>query len=188
MAKLITGRFDDIEEVRRALVAIQNVGFARHEYGTFYVTPPGQHHRYPIGGDAYRDAATQDSAKGAAAGAAMGGTAGLAAGVAAAVALPVAGLAAALAGLGVGAYVGSLVGAMSQARHADADDASIEHPVEQPGGVRIAVNVDNGNEAAARQALITAGAEDIVAAEGVWQDGEWKDFDPRALPPTQMES
>jgi hypothetical protein len=180
MAKLVTGRFDDVDEVRRVISALQDAGFDKRDYGTFYVGPAGQHDIFPIGGDAYRDAATEHSAGGAATGAAMGGAAGLAVGAVAAVALPVAGLAAALAGAGVGAYVGSLMGAMSQTRHAEPSESTPEHPVEEQGSVRIAVNVERaGSEALAMDILRRNGAEDIAPAEGVWRDGQWQDFDPR---------
>ena len=180
MAKLVTGRFEDADEVQRVLAALADAGFDKREYGTFYVGPAGQHDIYPIGGDAYRDAATEESAGGAAAGVAMGGAAGIAVGAVAAVALPVAGLAAVLAAGGVGAYVGSLMGAMSQTRHAHRSESTPEHPVEQQGSVRIAINVERpGTEARATEVLRQTGARDIAHAEGVWRDGQWKDFDPR---------
>jgi hypothetical protein len=180
MAKLVTGRIDDADELQGVLNALAAAGFERHEYGAFYVGPAGQHDIFPLGGDAYRDKATEESAGGAATGAAMGGAAGLAIGAVGAVALPVAGIAAALAGAGVGAYVGSLMGAMSQTRHAGRSESTPEHPVEPQGGVRIAVNVERpGTEERAMQILRDAGAEDIVPAQGEWRDGQWKDYDPR---------
>ena len=186
MARLITGRFDDADEMKRALQGLANAGFARSEYGTFYVAPPGQHQINPDGGDAYRDAGTEDSAKGAATGAAVGGAAGLAIGAAAAIAVPIAGAAIALAGTGVGAYVGSLMGAMSSTRDPAPTESTREHPVESQGGVRIAINVErSGTESQARAILRDAGAEDITAAEGEWQDRQWKDFDPRVPQETQ---
>jgi phage tail tape-measure protein len=158
-------------------------GFSRSEYGTFYVAPPGQHDIFPIGGDAYRDAGTEDSAKGAATGAAIGGAAGLAAGAAAAIAVPIAGIAIALAGTGVGAYVGSLMGAMSSTKEVDTDESTRAEPVEPQGGVRIAINVERpGTEAQARDILRRSGAEHIVEADGEWHDRQWKDFDPRVPP------
>jgi len=188
MAKLVTGRFDDIDGVKRAFDAIAEAGFTREQYGAFYTPPPGQHDRHPVGGDALRDGATADSAPGALAGAAMGSGAGLALGAVGALALPVAGLAALLAGAGVGAYVGSLMGAMSQADETVTPDESTKlHPVEQPGGMRIAINVDAGGERAAILALESSGALDIAQAEGVWQQGQWKDFDAR-VPPTDSAS
>ncbi len=103
-----------------------------------------------------------------------------------ALAFPIAGLAAVLAGAGVGAYIGSLMGAMSQVDDdASPDESTKTHPVEQPGGMRIAVNVDAGadEEESAISALESAGAMDVAQAEGVWQHGQWKDFDAR-IPPT----
>jgi len=180
MAKLIVGRFDDVEGVKRAVAALAAAGFAREEYGTFYSPPPGQHQLYPIGGDAYSDEGAKKAGTGAAAGAALGGAAGLAVGGIAAVALPIAGVAALLAGLGVGAYTGSLMGALSGTRKPDEEAATTEHPVEQPGGVRVAVNVDRtGTEARAVEVLVGVGAQNISRAEGEWRDREWKDYDPR---------
>jgi hypothetical protein len=180
MAKLVTGRIDDADELQSILSALDAAGFERHEYGTFYVGPAGQHDIFPLGGDAYRDKATEESAGGAATGAAMGGAAGLAIGAVGAVALPVAGIAAALAGAGVGAYVGSLMGAMSQTRHARRSESTQEHPVEPQGGVRIAVNVERaGTELRATEILRNAGAEEIAPAHGEWHDGQWKNYDPR---------
>ena len=180
MAKLIVGRFDNVEGVRRAVAALAAAGFAREEYGTFYSPPPGQHQLYPIGGDAYSDEGAREAGSGAATGAAIGGAAGLAAGAVAAAAIPIAGAAALLAGLGIGAYTGSLMGAMSRTRAPDEDAATTEHPVEQPGGPRVAVNVDRaGTEPLAVEVLTGVGAQDISRAEGVWRDRQWQDFDPR---------
>jgi len=189
MAKLITGRLDDADELQRVLAALDAAGFDRREYGAFYVGPAGQHDIFPIGGDAYRDAGTEESAGGAAAGAAMGGAAGLAVGAVAAAALPVAGIAAALAGAGVGAYVGSLMGAMSQTRHAARTESTTEHPVEPQGSMRIAVNVERpGTEERAVDILQQSGAEDIAPAEGEWRDGQWRDYDPRVPAPHTRQS
>ena len=180
MVKLVTGRIDDADELQRTLRALDDAGFDKRKYGAFYVGPAGQHDIFPIGGDAYRDAATEESAGGAATGAAMGGATGLAVGAVAAAALPVAGVAAALAAAGVGAYVGSLMGAMSQTRHAHRSESTPEHPVEEQGGVRIAVAVERpGTEERAFEVLRRAGAEEVVRAEGEWRDRQWRDFDPR---------
>lgn len=188
MAKLITGRFDNIDDVEKALAAISQTGFTPEQYGAFYTSPPGQHDHHPVGGDALRDGATADSAPGALSGAAMGGGTGLALGAVGALTFPIAGLAlpAVLAAAGVGAYVGSLMGAMSQVDdQATPDESTKAQPVEQLGGMRIAVNVDAdaGAEERAVRALEAAGATDIAQAEGDWQHGQWKDFDAR-VPPT----
>jgi hypothetical protein len=155
MAKLIVGRFDDVEGVERAVAALAAAGFSREEYGTFYSSPSGQHQLYPIGGDAYSDEGAKKAGAGAATGAALCGAAGLAVGGLAAAALPIAGAAAPLAGLGIGAYTGSLMGALSRTREPEEDAATVEHPVEQPGGVRVAVNVDRpGTEPRAVEVLV----------------------------------
>jgi hypothetical protein len=180
MAKLVVGRFDNIDDVKRVLQALPQAGFARAEFGTFYATPPGQHQLYPIGGDAHSDEGARHAGKGAAAGAAMGGAAGLAVGALAAAALPFAGIAAALAAAGIGAYTGSLMGALSRTREPVPEAATTEHPVEQPGGPRVAVNVDRaGTEPVAIALLERHGATDLSSAEGVWHGRAWLDYDPR---------
>src|SRR5690606_12529904 len=193
MAKLITGRLDDADELQRVLAALDAAGFDRREYGAFYVGPAGQHAIFPIDAAAYPHAGTAGNARraagAAAGGAAMGGAAGLPVGAVAAAALPVAGIAAALAGAGVGAYVGSLMGAMSQTRHAARTESTTEHPVEPQGSMRIAVNVERpGTEERAVDILQQSGAEDIAPAEGEWRDGQWRDYDPRVPAPHTRQS
>ena len=134
MTKLVVGRFDNIDAVKRVLEVLPREGFAASEFGMFYTAPPGQHAILPTGGDADSDEGAKEAGKGAVSGAAIGGTAGLALGAAAAIAFPIAGIAAALAAAGIGAYVGSLHGAMSQTGPADETNATDAHPVEQPGG------------------------------------------------------
>lgn len=180
MAKLLVGRFDNIDDVKRVLDALPRAGFTRAEFGTFYATPPGQHQLYPIGGDAYSDEGARHAGQGATTGAAVGGVAGLALGALAAAALPFAGIAAALAAAGIGAYTGSLMGALSGTRAPDADAATTEHPVELPGGPRVAVNVDRpGTEPVAIDLLERNGAKDLSRAEGEWHARAWVDYDPR---------
>jgi hypothetical protein len=187
MAKLVVGRFDDIAPAQRLLEALAREGFAPREYGLFYVGPPGQHAMFPIGGDAYADAGAKEAGKTAVTGAAVGGAAGLAVGAVAAAALPVVGAIAALAATGLGVYIGSLYGALSGTESGDPSEASRAHPVEQPGGPRLAICVDRpGTEAHALELLARCGARDIGRAEGDWRQGAWKDFDPR-VPPEPVE-
>ena len=187
MAKLIVGRFDNIDDVKRVLEALPRAGFARDEFGTFYVTPPGQHQLYPIGGDAHSDQGAREAGTGAAAGAAMGGATGLALGALAAAALPFIPIAGVLAAAGIGAYTGSLMGALSQTRKADEVEATPEHPVERPGGPRVAVRVDRaGTEPVAIEVLERFGAQDVSHAEGEWHARLWQDFDPR-VPPERVD-
>lgn len=52
---------------------------------------------------------------------------------------------------------------------------------EPAGGPMVAVCVDRpGTEAAAILILSRCGAWEIERAEGVWQDGGWRDYDPKA--------
>ena len=187
MAKLIAGRFENVDDLGRALYALRDAGFGRHEFGSFYVAPPGQHALYPIGGDAESDRGAKDAGQGAAAGAAVGGVTGLAVGAVAAAAIPIAGVAAALAAAGIGAYVGSLAGALSKTRPADEIEATSEHPVERPGGPMVAVCVDRpGTDAVAVATLERFGAKEISHAEGEWHQRIWQDFDPR-VPPDRVD-
>ena len=187
MAKLIVGRFHNIDDVKRVLDALPAAGFARAEFGTFYSAPPGQHQLYPLGGDAHSDQGARDAGAGAATGAAMGGAAGLALGALAAAALPFAPIAAALAAAGIGAYTGSLMGALSGMRKASESEATPEHPVERPGGPRVAVRVDRaGTEPAAIELLERFGAMDISEADGEWHARAWQDYDPR-VPPQRVD-
>lgn len=180
MAKLIVGRFDNIEDVERALKALLSEGFAREDFGTFYVAPPAQHQMYPLGGDAYSDQGARRAGAGAAAGAAMGGATGLAMGALAAAALPFIPIAGVLAAAGIGAYTGSLMGALARTRSAAESEATPEHPVERPGGPRMAIRVDRtGTEDAAVEVLERFGAKDIERGEGQWHARLWQDYDPR---------
>jgi hypothetical protein len=188
MAKLIVGRFDTIEEVERALTALSREGFPREDYGTFYVAPPGQHQMHALGGDAHSDQGARGAGAGAATGAAMGGATGLALGALAAAALPFIPIAGVLAAAGIGAYTGSLMGALSKTHPAARSEATPEHPVERPGGPRVAIRVDRpGSEADAVAVLERFGAKDIERGEGQWHARLWQDYDPR-VPLTPVSS
>jgi hypothetical protein len=183
MARLVVGRFDDIVQANRLLDALREDGFALGEYGLFYTAPPGQHALHPIGGDAHSDEGAKDAGKTAAAGAAVGGATGMALGVVAAVALPATGVLAAIAATGLGAYIGSLYGALLGARSGDPSRATREQPVEQPGGLRVAICVNRaGAETRALALLACFEAKDIGRAEGAWRRRVWEDFDPRVPP------
>ena len=188
MAKLIVGRFDTIEEVERALTALSSEGFPRADYGTFYVAPPAQHQMYPLGGDAHSDQCARSAGAGAAAGAAMGGATGLAVGALAAAALPFIPIAGVLAAAGIGAYTGSLMGALAKTHDAARSEATPEHPVERPGGPRVAIRVDRPGSAVDAVAVLERfGAKDIERGEGEWHARLWQDYDPR-VPLTPVSS
>jgi hypothetical protein len=182
MAKIIAGRFDTQVQADSALGALKSAGIPEADLSSFYLTPPGQHAQYPIGGDAHHDEGTKHAGKGAGVGAAVGGAAGLAIGAAAGVATGGVALAAAaaVAATGVGGYVGSLAGGLAATRGGDPDQASREEPVERAAGIIVAVRADNGEDEVLR-VLRSQGALDIERAQGEWRDG-WADFDPARTP------
>ncbi|MDR3399772.1 MAG: hypothetical protein P4M06_19695, partial [Pandoraea sp.] len=80
-------------------------------------------------------------------------------------------------GMMAGAYLGAFLGALRRMR-------SREHvPASQAGmrdaGVILATHVSESTADAAIAVLRDAGAAEIEQANGVWEDGEWRDFDPR---------
>lgn len=184
MAQLIAGRFETQAAADVAAMALAEAGFDRSEYGSFYLTPPGQHAEYPIGGDAHHDEGTKEAGGKAMIGGALGGAAGLAAGsIAAAAGAPGLAGAAVIAGAGVGAYVGSLQGALSGTEAGDPSKATPEEPVERAAGIMLAVVTDReGSRERALEVMRRYHALEIEEAEGRWRDGVWEDFDPTRQP------
>jgi len=185
MADIIAGRFDTQARADDAIAALKSAGFASSEITSFYVTPPGQHATYPIGGDAHHDEGTKDSGKTAGAAAAIGSVTGLALGAATGAALgePSLTAAGAIAGTGIGGYVGSLAGGLMGTRSGDPDQATTAEPVERSSGVMVAVRIDRPDaKAQAVTALRSNGALEVERATGEWRDGAWVDFDARRTP------
>ena len=94
MTTIISGNFQQQAEAQSALSDLAGAGFEAGKTTTFFVNPPGQHDRYPIGGDEDESPGTEDAAAGSASGAAVGGAIGVAVGLAT---LPVLGPGAAVA-------------------------------------------------------------------------------------------
>jgi len=182
MEAIVAGRFETFERAETAVRQLAAEGFQREDASTFFVNPPGQHAQLPIGGDQYADAEAGAAGPGSIAGAVAGGAAGLTA----AMAVPGLNVAILLGVIGVGAYTGSLAGTL--AKLGAGKSAGMRKPIEKPeastgrpAGVLVAVRVlSEGAEDVAVATLRQAGAVDIEHAKGVWQDGEWKDFDPVA--------
>ena len=180
MDTIIAGRFDTSEQAERAVRHLVADGFHHDDASTFFVNPPGQHAQMAAGGDQTADANSTGAGFGALAGAAAGSAAGVAA--AAALAVPGLNVAVALGVIGVGAYTGSLAGtlaALGGHKPGEETDAS-------PGrhaGMMVAVRVlSERAESAAVHVLREEGAADVECKQGVWVEGEWKDFDPVAPP------
>ena len=174
MSRIVAGRFDRSVDADAALDALKRDGFSRAEVDAFYVGPPGQNARTPIGGDTYSDAGSAGAGRYGAIGAAVGAAAGLIVG--ALIGVHQAFFAAAL-----GAMVGAFAGVMMSLHGGTRREATPEHPIESRGGRMIAVCVDRpGTEALAVQALRANNGRELGRTEGEWRDGSWRDFDPRA--------
>jgi len=177
MSRIVAARFDQVIDANAALDELRRDGFTDAEVELFYVAPPGQHSRHPLGGDAHSDAGARFGGWGALFGAVIGGGAGLAIGTMLSMQHGFIGV---LLLMGLGAYVGSLIGAMQRMRSARAGDADAEHPNETPAGTMVAVNVDRPQTLdLAVEALRRHGAREVGSAQGTWSDGSWRDYDPR---------
>ena len=69
MSRIVAGRFDDFSGAEAALNALPGAGFQRSDFQSFFVTPPGQHAIFPVGGDSYSDEGAQHAGHGALGGA-----------------------------------------------------------------------------------------------------------------------
>ncbi|MDB5806501.1 MAG: putative rane protein [Betaproteobacteria bacterium] len=179
MSHIVAGRFETTAQVLAVLTELDAAHFNHEEFASYYVNPPGQHGLYPLGGDEFADSHATKAGGGTVSGATLGGAAGLAIGGVAATIAPEAGAVAALAAGSVGAYVGSLLGALNKLE----DGSEVpEVPTEAGAGPMVAICVDRpGTEQIARAALHRHGARAIERVDGRWEDGDWKDFDPRAV-------
>ena len=182
MTTIIAGTYQQQDQAQAAAAQLARAGFPAAEMTMFFVNPPGQNARYPIGGDKEESSGTHEAPTGAAAGAAVGGVIGAAVGLAT---LPVLGPAAPVAGAGIGAYTGSLYGTLNKVGDAtgpDADAAKRADPVEPPprkSGMLVAVCASTSEQQAnAIRILRTHGAADIERAKGTITGGQWTDFNP----------
>ena len=172
MSRIIAGVFDTMTEAERTRDALANAGFAQSEITSFFNNAPGQHGigtEVTTGGDEPIDPQARGMEKGTAKGAAIGGAIGFAAGLTAGPA--------AVATAGVGAYIGALAGSAQSTEDAGA------HTMRRPAGVMVAVNAGTADrEREAIRVLRECGADNIEQAEGIWENGDWLDFNPNAEP------
>jgi hypothetical protein len=183
MTTIIAARFEQQDKAQAAVAELARAGFPAAQTTQFFVNPPGQHDRYPIGGDKEESSGTHEAPTGTATGAAVGGVVGAAVGLAT---LPVLGPAAAVAGAGIGAYTGSLYGTLNKV--GDATEPNAEgtsqragriEPQTRKSGVLIAVSAPAlEQQASAIHILRAHGAADIEKAEGTITGGQWTDFNP----------
>ncbi len=170
MSTIVAGRFETAEDADRVVQALLASGFMRSDAAKFFVNPPGQHDQFPVGGDQLADANASKAHAGAAAGTAVG--------AAAALAVPGLGPALALGVVALGAYTGSLAGTLAKLGDHQAARESDASPGRH-AGMLVAVHVtDATGEQKAIDILRQHGAADVERREGIWENGEWKDFDP----------
>jgi hypothetical protein len=152
-------------------------GVSREFICQFRVNPPGMHDQFPVGGDRDESPGAHKASSGAAIGAAVGAAAGLAAGAAI---TPLMGPAGVVAGAATGAYAASLVGGMGNT----SNEPQPEPEEMRPAEALVAVNADAAGIAAEDivRILEDCGAWQVERAEGLWAEGEWKDFDPVTMP------
>jgi hypothetical protein len=176
--QILSGQFDDFERADLLVSELDTLGVSRDDIQRFALNAPGQHDRFPIGGDEDADVNARGGEDGAVAGAALGGVAGAALG---AVVVPFAGPVAAVAGLAIGAYTGSLAGALHvMGTDSEATNSTV---MPRPAGVRVAVRVPTPEKRSlVLAALLRHHARSVEEARGVWRDGMWMDFDPVSVP------
>lgn len=184
MSVIIAARFETFEAAQDAANALMNDRVASDDLHTFYVNPPGEHARLRIGGDQLYDAGSKGAMQGAFGGAALLGVAGAVIGALIGFSVgdslwPVA------IGAGAGAYAGSFLGSLSTLGREKPTDVSMssESSViegERPSGVLLAVRADTPRHQHIAGILRLHGGIEIERAQGRWEAGQWKDFDPLA--------
>ncbi len=177
MTRIVAARFDTFEAAEQVAATLHGARFAPDAVSVFFVTQPGAHGNFPIGGDRTDDPAAKQSPKGAIIGAIGLGLVGLVVGFTIRYGLGISSWVLFVTTL-LGAYIGSLLGALIATKH--------RRPVRAPGrptgrrqaGVMTAVRVEADTEGEAVRILRDAGGQDIEQADGQWRDGQWVDFDP----------
>src|SRR5689334_13565934 len=173
MATIIAGGFENIVQADEAKRLLSEAGVNSEYMCDFRVNPPGMHDTTVIGGDRDESPGAHEAGHGATKGAAIGAALGTVVGVAA---IPLMGPAGVVAGGATGAYTGSLLGGMKGGVD---HEPQPDHTVVRPAEALIAVNVDGAGIPEERivQVFEQAGAWQIEKTEGLWEEGEWKDFD-----------
>lgn len=178
MASIVAGRFDTFDQAGNVARRLYARHFRTEDVSIFFLNPVGQHARFPIGGDVHADPGARPGGIGAV----LGVLAGLIGGGVIGAAIYRFGLPwwpIPLISALVGAYVGALAGGLSRMRNHRAQDQTYDA---RDAGVIVAAHVTELTTDSAMHVLRDAGANDIQHTEGVWEDGEWRDFSPLAPP------
>ncbi|VVE43268.1 hypothetical protein PAN31108_04272 [Pandoraea anhela] len=175
MAMIVAGRFTTFDQATRVANRLYDRSFRPSDVSVFFLNPTGQHATFPIGGDVDADAAARPAGRGAAQGVIAGGAFGLALGALLFFTVwrfwlvPVVGMMA-------GAYLGAFLGALGRMR--GRERVSARAAGMRDAGVMLATHVSETTADTAIAVLREAGAAEIERANGVWEGGEWRDFDP----------
>ena len=173
MSTIIAGHFQLQDQALAVCDALKAAGFAAERVTTFYNNPPGQHAVIPTGGDRIASPGAQDTPEGIVKGEVTGAAVGAALG---ATTIPVSGpLGPVLGGL-VGAHVGSLYS------FSELKEKGESGPPPRQAGMMVAVAVEGAEEARAIDLMRQQGAQQVERAEGIIEQGDWKDFDPLSAP------
>jgi len=183
MTDIVAGRFEQQGDAQAAVERLLRHGFRRNDVSSFFVNPPGQHARFPVGGDRNVSPGVRGAGLAALGGAALGGVLGFIFGSAAS---HVFGLVSTVAGTVAGAYLGMLAGAFARLQDRPTLDrnGADATPVRR-GGILVAAHTPTtGTHDEAVRTLRSSGAIEVEAADGDWHDGQWADFDP-TMPPVR---
>lgn len=195
MSLIIAARFDTFDHAKTAADALMRNGVHSDDMHTFFVNPAGAHARLPMGGDRMADPGSKGAPFGALGGAALFAVVGAVVGALIGFSmnnamLPI------LVGAGLGAYVGSMIGGVSRlgknqrtASELSAREVATDNVENQPGrpaGVLLAVRVDAVDQQRVSDLLRQSGGIEIERAQGRWEEGQWRDFDPLDTPDLQQ--
>lgn len=180
MSIIIAGHFQLQDEIAEARIGLLGAGFAAERISAFYVNPPGQHDMYELGGDHDKSPGAKDSDEGVVQGGAAGAVVGAAIGSAT---IPATGPLGPAIGALVGAHVGSLYSFAKLREAGEPEEGGQNQVAPRKSGMMIAVAVvDADQERRALEVLRRRGARDLERAEGTISGGDWRDFNPNALP------
>lgn len=180
MSKIIAAHLQLQEEIDRARESLHAAGFPDERISSFYVNTQGQHAVIPLGGDRASSPGAKETPAGVGEGVAAGAAIGAALGAAT---IPVTGpLGPALGGL-VGGHVGSLYSFSHMKEAGEKEEGSHANQVEpRKAGMMIAVAVDDQEEQKAIDIFRQLGTHHIERADGLIENGDWKDFNVLSVP------
>jgi hypothetical protein len=150
---------------------------------SFFVNPPGQHARFPVGGDRNISPAAQGAGLAAIGGTILGTALGFVVGLLASRAF---GAVAIIVGTAAGAYLGMFAGALTRLQGRPKGKRGAAVTQLRSSGIIVAAHTPTAKSRdEAVRTLLSAGAADLEAARGDWHDGQWADFDP-TMPPKRV--